>query len=466
MGMMNGTDAELLALFAREDSQPAFAELVARHLDLVYSAARRQVGSPQLAEEIAQSVFLDLARQARRGPLDGPLGAWLYVVTRRTAVDAIRRESRQRVREQSAAELSVMNSANDSPWPRIEPLLDEAMAALPAPDRTALVLRYFENKSLREVGAALGASEDAAQKRVGRALEELRSIFFRRGIPVASAVLAADLASSAAGAAPLGLGGTITAGAMTSAVPASALIFAMTTIQKTVVATVLVFALGAVGYEARQMSISRERVAALEKEASAARAREQILRGERNELVRRLASAPAANGTALRAPGGGTVMPDRATLLKQLLATMPERWIPELALLTDEDWLRAAEQDRWETEFEQREAFSTLRQRAKTKFVRQLQAAAKAQGGPFPSEMSQLLPYFDPPIDPTILQRYEILPLGPEADPKAVFPSANEVSPRWTTNLTPRFRFPPTGIGSMAATVGRRRPSRRACRVS
>jgi RNA polymerase sigma factor (sigma-70 family) len=228
---MKLTDAELLALFAREDSQTAFAELVTRHLDLVYSAARRQAGSPQLAEEIAQSVFLDLARQARRGPLDAPLGAWLYVVTRRTAVDAIRRESRQRARERAAAELSLMNAANESVWRRIEPLLDEAMAGLSAPDRTAIVLRYFEHRSLREVGTLLGSTEDAAQKRVSRALEELRGYFARRGIPVASAALAADLTAGAVGAAPLGLGGTIAAGALTSgAVPAGVLVFAMTTI--------------------------------------------------------------------------------------------------------------------------------------------------------------------------------------------------------------------------------------------
>jgi hypothetical protein len=184
---------------------------------------------------------------------------------------------------------------------------------------------------------------------------------------------------------------------------------------------VLVAVLGAVVYQVRQTGLSREHVAALEKEASAARAREQRLREERNELVRRLAPAPAANGPTLPAPKVAAVASDRAALVKQLLATKPERWIPELALLTEEDWLRAAEQDRWETEYHQREAFSTLRQRAKAKFVRQLQAAAKAQGGPFPAELSQLLPYFDPPIDPAILQRYEILPLGPDADPKATF---------------------------------------------
>jgi RNA polymerase sigma factor (sigma-70 family) len=406
---MNGTDAELLECFARDDSQAAFAELVTRHLDLVYTAARRQVGSPQLAEEVAQSVFLALVRQARRGSLDAPLGPWLYVVTRRTAVDAIRRESRQRARERAAAELSVMNAPDNSPWPRIEPILDEAMAALPAPDRSALVLRFFENKSLREVGAALGSSEDAAQKRVSRALEELRAFFARRGVTVPRAALGAELAASAVGAAPLGLGGTIVTAATTSvAAGVGTLIFAMTTIQKTVVAAVLIVALGAAVYQMRQTSLSRERVAVLEKEALAARIREQTLRNERNALQQRPVPVVAA---AISATAANPVAGDELERVKQLRATMPERWIPELSFFTNEDWLQSFERDPWETEHQRREALASLRATGKIKFAARFQAAAKAYAatGQLPGEPSQLLPYFDPPIDAAILQRYDIV---------------------------------------------------------
>jgi RNA polymerase sigma factor (sigma-70 family) len=162
---MSGSDLELLAQYARQHAEDAFAEIVHRHLDLVFSAALRQVRSPQLAEEVAQSVFTDLARQAHRLAADIVLTAWLYQVTRRTAIDVVRREARRQVREQAACELNAMNAAA-SDWTHIEPLLDDTMQALEDSDRTSVLLRYFENKSLREVGETLGTNEDAARKRV------------------------------------------------------------------------------------------------------------------------------------------------------------------------------------------------------------------------------------------------------------------------------------------------------------
>ncbi len=166
---MSPTDLDLLHQFAREHAQDAFTELVRRHVRLVYSDALRQVRAPHLAEEIAQSVFMDLARVAASpaSPLAGRAAAppqtsltpWLFTVTRRTAVDAIRKESRRQLREQIAAEMNAMNASGTggSPvWSEIEPLLDEAMAALNETDRAAVLLRYFENKPLRDVGAQLG----------------------------------------------------------------------------------------------------------------------------------------------------------------------------------------------------------------------------------------------------------------------------------------------------------------------
>src|SRR5439155_18741439 len=156
------SDLELLRDYARNKCEESFAALVNRHLNLVYSAALRQVRSPQLAEEVAQSVFADLARQVQLLAPDTILSAWLYQVTRRTAIDAVRREVRRRRREQIAFEMNTRNAAATD-WPRIEPLLDEAMHALDDGERAAVLLRYFENKSLREVGQALGTNEDAAQ---------------------------------------------------------------------------------------------------------------------------------------------------------------------------------------------------------------------------------------------------------------------------------------------------------------
>src|SRR5467141_4462241 len=133
---MSDTDLQLLAKYARRQAEDAFAELVRRHLDLVYCAALRQVRSPQLAEEVAQSVFIDLARNAARLKPDTILTAWLYEVTRRTAINVVRREANRQLREQIACEMNAMN-ATATDWTQIEPLLDEAMHALDDADRTA-----------------------------------------------------------------------------------------------------------------------------------------------------------------------------------------------------------------------------------------------------------------------------------------------------------------------------------------
>ena len=209
---MTDSDVDLLKHYARDNSQDAFAEIVRRHLGLVHTAALRQVRSPQLAEEVAQSVFTDLARQSSRLAPDTILSAWLYEVTRRTAIDVVRREARRQLREQIATEMNAMH-ATAADWTHIEPLLDEAMHALDATDRTAILLRYFENKSLREVGAALGTSDDTAQKRVSRAVERLREYFAQRGVTVGASGLVVVISAHAVQAAPVGLALTISAAA-------------------------------------------------------------------------------------------------------------------------------------------------------------------------------------------------------------------------------------------------------------
>ncbi|HEY4984889.1 MAG TPA: sigma-70 family RNA polymerase sigma factor, partial [Verrucomicrobiae bacterium] len=149
------SDLELLQDYTRNKSEESFTALVNRHLNLVYSAALRQVRSPQLAEEVAQSAFTDLARNAGKLKPDTILTAWLYQVARRTAIDVVRRESRRQLREQIAVEMTNMNAAS-SDWTHVEPFLDEAMHKLDDTDRAAVLLRYFENKSFREVGQTLG----------------------------------------------------------------------------------------------------------------------------------------------------------------------------------------------------------------------------------------------------------------------------------------------------------------------
>jgi RNA polymerase sigma factor (sigma-70 family) len=212
---MDEIDMELLARYRQRHAEDAFAELVQRHLGLVHSAALRQVRIPHLAEEVAQSTFIKLARHAGQLAPDTLLTAWLYQVTRREAIDVIRRDARRQLREQVATEMNAMN-ATTADWAHIEPLLDEAMHALDETDRTAVLLRYFENKSLREVGATLGTSENAAQKRLARAVERLREFFAKRGVTVGASGLVVVISANAIQVAPVGLGAAIATSALGS----------------------------------------------------------------------------------------------------------------------------------------------------------------------------------------------------------------------------------------------------------
>ena len=217
---MNETDLELLARYTAQHAEDAFAEIVRRHVNLVYSAALRQVRSPQLAEEVVQSTFINLASHAHRLGPKTILIAWLYQVTRREAIDVVRREARRQLREQIATEMNSIN-ASDADWIDVQPMLDDAMQALDQTDRAAVLLRYFENKSLREVGQALGTSDDAAQKRVSRAVNRLRQFLAKRGVTVGASGLVLVISANAVQAAPAGLAQTVSLAAIAKAAVAS-----------------------------------------------------------------------------------------------------------------------------------------------------------------------------------------------------------------------------------------------------
>lgn len=301
---MTSSDLDLLRQYTSENSQDAFAAVVRRHLNLVYSAALRQVHSPQLAEEVVQSVFTDLARNAYRLTPDTILSAWLYQVTRRTAIDAVRREARRQLHEQMATEMNALNAAAD--WTHIAPLLDEAMHALDETDRTAVLLRYFENKSLREVGNSLGTSEDAAQKRVSRAVERLREFFARRGVTIGASGLVVGITAHAVQAAPAGLSVTVPAAAAfagttlaTTAAVTAAKTIAMTTLQKALVTITIAAAVGAAIYQGRQASILRHEVRILSEHQAALADQASQLRSDNEILSNRVARADSS--LALRA---------------------------------------------------------------------------------------------------------------------------------------------------------------------
>jgi len=229
------------------------------------------------------------------------LTAWLYQVTRRTAIDVIRKESRRQLREQIAAEMNAMN-ATEASWPNIEPLLDDAMAALDETDRTAILIRYFENKNLREVGESLKISDDAAQKRVSRAVERLREFFSKQKITIGTSGLAVLISANAVQSAPIGLAAAISAAAIltgtavsTSTVIAATKTIAMTIIQKTIITATLAVVAGAGIYEAHQAAQLQNQIQTLQQQQAPLAEQIQRLQRERDAATNRLVGLLAEN---------------------------------------------------------------------------------------------------------------------------------------------------------------------------
>src|SRR5215472_8089538 len=214
-------DISLLREYIEHASEDAFAALVARHVSKVYSIALRHARNPHQAEEIAQAVFVILARQARQLDSRVILSGWLCRTAQLTAVTFVRSETRRARREQEAYMRNPLVETESDVWPQIAPLLDAAMARLSEADYHAVVLRFFDGKTMREVGAALGASEDAAKMRVNRAVEKLRLFFARRGIVVPVAVLTAAISASSVQSAPVMLAKTATTVALAKGATAS-----------------------------------------------------------------------------------------------------------------------------------------------------------------------------------------------------------------------------------------------------
>jgi RNA polymerase sigma factor (sigma-70 family) len=306
MGEMNEqSDVQLLCDYAEGGNETAFRELVTRHTDLVYSAALRQVDSPDIAGDLTQGVFTDLARKARllagKMPAGISLTGWLLRSMRYAALNHLRNTRRRLTNERQAMEQLIINSESAPDWERIRPVLDEAMDSLCDEDHTAVLLRFFENKSLREVGQALGMSDDTAQKRVSRAVERLREFFSKRNVTIGASGLAAVISANAVQSAPVGLAAAISSAALAgAAVTTSTLIAAtetitMTTIQKSLIAAALAVFAGAGIYEAHQASTLRHQV------QTQARNLQQLQR-ERDDAANRLATVSAELARAKKIP--------------------------------------------------------------------------------------------------------------------------------------------------------------------
>lgn len=211
MGEMQNDDLNLLHEYARHNSEDAFAVLVARHVNLVYSVALRSVRDPHLAEEATQAVFIILARKAGGFNDRIILSGWLCRTARYAAANIQTIQRRRREREQEAHMQTMAHEPEPETWTQIAPVLDEAMEKLGQKDHDALVLRFFENRSFAEAGAALGVSEAAAKMRVGRALEKLHHYFHQHGISSTTAIIGSAISANSIQAAPVALAKTAAA---------------------------------------------------------------------------------------------------------------------------------------------------------------------------------------------------------------------------------------------------------------
>ncbi len=210
-------DAILLRRFAEDHAEEAFTELVRRHLALVHATALRRVGGDaHLAQDVTQTVFIALARKASALQGHASLAGWLYLSTHHATAEVVRREQRRKQREASAHSMHLASTSDDPPVDpaSLRPLLDDALVELKAEVREAVVLRFFAQRSFAEIGAALRITEEAARKRVDRALDQLQATLSRRGITSTVAALGSALTAAGVTTAPATLVGPIAAAAL------------------------------------------------------------------------------------------------------------------------------------------------------------------------------------------------------------------------------------------------------------
>ncbi|MEI6394634.1 MAG: sigma-70 family RNA polymerase sigma factor [Verrucomicrobiota bacterium] len=298
---MMSDDMTLVMEYAQSNSEQAFATLVSQHVNLVYSVALRQVHDPHLAEEITQAVFIVLAKKAKSLSPKTILSGWLCRTARNVSANTLKIQRRRQFREQESHMQSILNESDSDAWSQIAPLLDEALNCLGTKEHDAVVLRFFDGKELKHVGAAMGTTEDGARMRVNRGLEKLREFFTKRGVTLSATAIAGAVAANSVQAAPAGLAAAITSAALsgtaitTTTVTAATKAIAMTTLQKTIIVVTIAVLAGTGIYEARQAANARSEVQILEQQQTSFTEQIKQMRREHDDLTNRLAVLSDAN---------------------------------------------------------------------------------------------------------------------------------------------------------------------------
>ncbi|MEY2429766.1 MAG: hypothetical protein QOJ40_2651 [Verrucomicrobiota bacterium] len=448
--MNTPSDQQLLRDYTEGRSEAAFTELVRRHVDLVHSAAWRMVRDAHLAEDVTQSAFVALAQNAGQLSDRLVLSGWLHRTAQNLASKTVRSDVRRRAREQEAVAMNeLLATESDAAWELIAPHLDAALGELSEADRDAVMLRYFEGKSARAMAQTLGTSEDTAQKRVSRAVELLREFFARRGVAIGASGLVIAISANAVQAAPAGLVAAISTAALagtavsTSTIIAATKTIAMTTLQKALITATIAAAVGAGVYQASQNSTLRSQFQTLQQQQAPMTTQNLRLHEERDDATNKLAALLAENeqlrksaaeisklrGEVARLRAAGADLsaaqsdPRQALMqswlaredkLKQITQQNPDKIIPELQLLDEQAWLNTAMEAKFDTDKDVQRTLADLRHRAENVFASTTSQAVskymKANNGQFPTDLSQLQPYFKTPMDDAIMQRWQILP--------------------------------------------------------
>ena len=449
-------DHQLLEQFVCEQSESAFGELVRRHIDLVYAVALRLVnGDVHLAQDVTQSVLIDLARKAGSLPSGAVLPGWLHRHACFTASNAIRKERRLKTREQTAMELQALDDSSEPPWTQIAPLVDDGLNQLNNDDRHALVLRFLKQQDFRSVGAALGVNEDTAQKRVSRALDKLRGLLAGRGVVLSATALGSMLAAQTIKAAPAGLANGIISASLAASAKSGAgfavLKFMASTKLQTSAAIAIIIAsvatpvvlqqkaAAALGAQTELLRQQTGRIAELTQEqqqlsnslaAATSGAALAASNAHMNELLRLRGEVSLLTGQLQTLRATGTNQPftraevldsmrqacaDRIDRVKQLFAANPAVAVPELPYLTDRAWLDVLQSDRSHYDPDNRKTLSSVRNMAQLDFATSylweaLRKYGREHSGQFPTDVSQLAPYFKIPVDDATLADWTIVP--------------------------------------------------------